>query len=41
MGPATLTMNYDVMNNNSGQLMAGVGPISNGTDYHVNWYRAN
>ncbi|GHO79376.1 hypothetical protein KSD_71470 [Ktedonobacter sp. SOSP1-85] len=40
-GIGNLNHDYDVLNNNSGQLMAGVGPISNGTDYRVTWYRAS
>lgn len=41
-GIGNLPHNYDIITNSSGQLMAGVGPISSsGTDYNVTWYRAS
>ncbi|GHO80369.1 hypothetical protein KSD_81400 [Ktedonobacter sp. SOSP1-85] len=32
---------YDIMTNGAGQVMADVGPISNGINYHINWHRPN
>jgi Peptidase A4 family len=42
-GIGNLPHNYYVMTNGGlfPQEMAGPGPIANGTDYHVNWFRAS